>query len=261
MHEIKPTFSTKYNKHKNILGNIKPDTKIYRVISIERFFELIENKNLVLVKPKLWDDPFENFLSKTVMTDSYGEQGIFNITNEFYGQCWTQKKECDGIWRNYASLQSGVKIQTTVEKLLNVIYDDSNNFSMIHSFIGKVEYMSDKKIKDFLSHPNFLNWVTDTSGKNPAQTLLIKRAEFSYEREVRVLYSTDTSLNKNTEDIKKFVINPLEFIDSIVFAPKIDINLFNIYRDKLVDIGFDKKVVTKSDLYKPFQIKIKPNGI
>jgi len=45
--------------------NIEEDQKdklIFRVLSIKRLFELFNNKKNVLVKPKLWDDPFENFI-------------------------------------------------------------------------------------------------------------------------------------------------------------------------------------------------------
>jgi hypothetical protein len=263
MQDIKPSFEIPYDINNNILGNIKPDTKIYRVITLERFFELIKNNNLVLAKPKLWDDPFENLLSKTIIIDQQGFEIGFNVSNDFYGQCWTQKKECDGIWRNYASLQNGVKIQTTVQKLLNIVYNKDDNFSKINTFIGKVEYMSDKRIKDFLKNPNFLNWVLDSSVKNIAKTLLIKRSEFRYEKEVRVLFASQQKENiiNNTKDIKKFNLSPIDFIEGIVFAPKMDNNLFNIYQEQLIKSGFNKKIISKSELYKPFNIKIKPDGI
>ncbi len=50
----------------NILNQIKPNEKIFRVVSVERFFELITGQTLTLVKLYKWDDPFENFLSKTI---------------------------------------------------------------------------------------------------------------------------------------------------------------------------------------------------
>ena len=38
------------------------DQSIYRIFSRERFIQLYETKKLVLVKPKKWEDPFENFI-------------------------------------------------------------------------------------------------------------------------------------------------------------------------------------------------------
>ena len=108
---------------KNILNGLSPDTKIYRVVNVDRFFELIEERKLILVKPHKWDDPFENLLSKTIAINSKGERIGFSITNDFFGQCWTLRKECDGIWRNYASLNNGVRLETTVRKLLSVLFN------------------------------------------------------------------------------------------------------------------------------------------
>ena len=39
------------------------DTKIYRYIKVDRLFEMIMNKKLVLVNPRKWDDTFESILS------------------------------------------------------------------------------------------------------------------------------------------------------------------------------------------------------
>ena len=36
------------------------DKPIFRVLSVNRLFQLFEDKVNVLVNPKLWEDPFEN---------------------------------------------------------------------------------------------------------------------------------------------------------------------------------------------------------
>lgn len=82
---------------KNILNGLPHDISIYRVISVERFFEMIEEKFLVLVKPWKWDDPFEDLLSKTTVINKNGESIGFSVTNDYFGQCWTLKEESDGI--------------------------------------------------------------------------------------------------------------------------------------------------------------------
>lgn len=243
----------------NILNGLNPDQKIYRVFSIDRFFELIENRHLVLVKPELWDDPFENFLSKTTAVNSNGEQIGFNITNDFFGQCWTLRKECDGIWRNYASLSNGVRVETTVEKLLKTISKHDPTWKFISCFIGKVEYLSEEEIINFLNNENFMSWVTDTSGKNTARMLLIKRDEFHYEEEVRLLYADRE--NKDSKKIWTADINPHELFESFCFAPQVSTHLYEIYKDNLVSRGFDKNIIQKSKLYEPYKIIIDTNKL
>src|SRR3989304_2710069 len=56
------------NRMKNNFVNIdNPDLYIYRVFKVNRLIEMFKTKKLVLVKPELWNDPFENFLIKNLM--------------------------------------------------------------------------------------------------------------------------------------------------------------------------------------------------
>ncbi len=155
-------------------------------------------------------------------------------------------------WRNYASLRSGVRIQTTVKKLLEVIYDVNENMSKLSSFIGKVIYKTDSEIKKSINDI-IEQMLMDSSGKGIAKTLLIKREEFNYEEEVRVLFSDK---NKRDQNIVSFTIDPLSLIDSVLFAPKTSEYLFRIFKQRLAKKGFPKVKVTKSKLYEPFSIEV-----
>jgi hypothetical protein len=244
----------------NILNQLKPNEKIFRVVSVERFFELITGKTLALVKPYKWNDPFENFLSKTIFINSKKERTGFNLTNDFFGQCWTLREECDGIWKNYASLTNGVKIQTTATKLLKTIYNTNDKWAPQCYFIGKVDYKSTNDIIDFLRDEYFPQWLTDTSGKNVAKMLLLKRNEFRYEQEVRLLYS-DIEKNYKEKDFVSFQVDPTKLIESITFAPMTNEYLFEIYKKQLIDLGFSSESIKKSNLYDPLKIEIKSDGL
>ena len=54
----------KTQKESNILNISDLDQKIYRIISITRFKELIKNRELVLVNPEKWDVVFEEHHAK-----------------------------------------------------------------------------------------------------------------------------------------------------------------------------------------------------
>lgn len=236
----------------NILNGLDADNVIYRVISIESFFEMIEEKRLVLVRPWKWEDPFEDLLSHTIVTNKAGDRIGFDVTRDFFGQCWTLKEESDGIWRNYASLTSGVRIQTTAKKLLEVIYDANDKMSKLSCFIGKVIYKTDSEIRKSIN--DIIDQMfTDSSGKGIAKTLLIKREEFNYEEEVRLLFSDK---NKRNENIVSFTIDPLSLIDSVLFAPKTSAYLFTIFKQRLASYGFSQEKVAKSKLYEPFSIEV-----
>lgn len=83
----------------------QPDysTKIYRIFSTNRLIELFEKKENALVKPELWDDPFENFILKIP------EKGSKSKPNKRgYGQCWTLNFESDAMWRIYSPDKKGL---------------------------------------------------------------------------------------------------------------------------------------------------------
>ncbi len=253
------TFKTKEKRMiKNILNELDPDDKIYRVVSVNRFFELLGTQNLTLVKPHKWDDPFDNLLANTIATNQKDEQVDFNRANTFYGQCWTLRKECDGIWRSYASLDYGVRMETTVRKLLEVLFKLKTKKHSVSCFIGKVRYLNESKIISFLQDDNFVNWATGTTGENTANTLLIKRDEFKYEKEVRLLYSGQDNHNKN--ETFQIDINPIDLFESVCFAPQMPSHIYNIYRKNLINRGFDSDMISISKLYDPYKITIRTNN-
>ena len=56
--------------------NIPPSYRggfIYRIISVPHLFALFEKKQNILVKPKNWEDPFENFILESKVRLQTGE--------------------------------------------------------------------------------------------------------------------------------------------------------------------------------------------
>ena len=241
----------------NILNELDENSSIFRFVRTDRLFELFNTKKIVLVKPWKWDDPFENFLSKTIVVNKNKENIGFNVTNDFYGQCWTLRDECDGIWRNYSSLENGARIETSTIKLLSSIYDMTNGGSRLSCFIGRVIYETDKEIPNLLSQ-----WISqmlmDSTGKEIAKMLLIKREEFSYENEVRLLYCKEGS---NKDDIVEFEVDPLDLIKRIMFSPKMKQPDFERHKNALIQFGFSEHRISKSTLYEPYSIEIPYDGI
>lgn len=247
----------------NYFFDLKESTNIYRYTTVERLFEMFDDKQLVLVKPKLWEDPFENILSKVIYNDGVHDISLTGITDTYYGQCWTKSKECDGLWRNYTDMgnkpNQGVKITTQTHKLYQYVSDSQNDkFSRINTFIGNVKYDTDNNIIDFFKSLN-IHWITDTSGKNPSKTLYLKRKEFKYENEVRIIKSVNNNDTLNEVKILKVSIDPFDLITSIVFSPKMDDKIYDENRQKLIGRGFDINKISKSKLYDSFSKVIRIN--
>lgn len=79
---------------------------IYRIISIERLIETFASRNNTLVKPRLWDDPFENFILRCRIRLPDGAFATFGFQDQFFGQCWTLQS---GLRCNVADLLSKIE--------------------------------------------------------------------------------------------------------------------------------------------------------
>ncbi len=215
------------------------DKNIYRIMPIDRLLEAFDIQQLTLVKPEEWDGPFENLLLKVTVKTSDGEVLDFSsLRDSVYGQCWTLHKETDAMWRIYSPDNQGVKVKTTIRKLLTALQSQSGEFAKVHCFIGEVEYLSQKDLVSKLKNINLLH----TSGAGIAESLIYKRIEFKHEKEVRLLY-TDKS-----DRIHQFQIDPYNLYDEIVFDPRINKYIFDSYRNSLKTKGY-KKSIRQSVMY------------
>lgn len=239
------------------------ETRIYRIISVERLFELFDKNENTLVSPSLWEDPFENFLSKVkIKVDG---KSIF-LNQRKWGQCWTTRiRETDAMWRIYSPLKDGVKIQTTVKKLVDSFLNSSQVISLIKEtkewnetinpdsgepevgiklFCGKIKYLPVAK----LINSNFLRSVIDDDNND---ILFIKRMEFDHEKELRIVfehYDPKLSWNGIEDSIFTYNFNFNDIVDSVVFDPRMPKSLFQAYGKYLSDKGFSGQI-KQSGLY------------
>jgi hypothetical protein len=222
------------------------DRPIYRVFSIERLLEIFSKKSLVLVKPKKWDDPFENFILKSKIEFANGEQAHIAFANSIFGQCWSHLEESDAMWRIYSPTKSGVKVKTTPRKLRAALAAHVKK-PEISAFIGKVRYRPSTELIGMVTdRVRMQNKIFDTSGKGHAETLLFKRDEFSHEQEVRIIYSGNDI--EASIDTFSFCIDPHSLLEEIVFDPRMDKNLVSVFTAHFKTISFSGGV-KRSQLY------------
>ena len=220
---------------------------IYRIFKVERLIELFEEKNNALVKPELWDDPFENFILNITVKSKTGRISKSILRNRGYGQCWTLTIESDAMWRIYSPDKNGVKIQTSIRKLFQSLYSTQTSYGTLSCFIGKVKYYSKKKIDDIVK--DRLAGVKQFSGSlGQARSLLFKRYAFKHENEVRLIYLEPH--NQIGSSVYPYPCDPLILVDRVTFDPRMSPKLFKIYKDHLRAIGY-KGTVIQSGLYRP----------
>ncbi|SKA85773.1 Protein of unknown function [Prosthecobacter debontii] len=227
----------------------KIDAPIYRFMPFARLREMATGKKNCLVRTKLWDDPFENFLFSATALDEHGNRIGFGMRDDLYGQCWTDAEETDAMWRIYSHEKDGVRVRCTPRKLLSGLYKSEGKFRDISCFIGKVSYHSEDAIRASITDPKFVNAAAfDTSGVNQCKTLLLKRLAFSHESEVRLIYLSPNK-RSSAEDRFFYPLDPLLLFDEIVLDPRLEDSAVAAHRADLATLGFNC-TVRQSDLYR-----------
>lgn len=235
---------------------------IYRVMRLCHLTEMIEEKEITLTNPhEEWDDPFENPLYKLRVEGSEGDEvSLKEFVKDVYGSCWTTREEADYMWDYYTDEEEkAVIIESTPMRILGSFLENTNidedNKRDLGFCIGAVRYIEES---DFIRKFSNLEMIGgDYMGwKNlsPITSLLIKRKEFEYEKEVRLLYRVKNNsekgvrfLDKGGEDkvsnrrgMVKVTINPEKVIKSIKFNPWID--NYKELESRIRDLGFSGNI-------------------
>lgn len=257
--ETKKTSSP--SEHKCWIPENEINKPIYRAVEIEHLLDIFETKTISLVRPRTWEDPYENSLSNciTVAKDKYGQDinlSFESRTKNIFDSCWSTAKETDATWRIYSPNKNKARIRTTIKKLSHAVKSiDDQGFE---SYLGKVGYLSQQKIKKIIG--DTLAKMSELPLDPQIKKLYFhKRSAFAHEKEVRLItnfrnYNKNSLFLKyietyNDHDICKIPINdPADFIEEIVFDPRTPNNLYQVYlcyfRDKY---NFHK--IKKSGMY------------
>lgn len=231
-----------YRNYMN-LAEDQLDKPVYRIMSLSRLEQVLRDKELVLVKPRKWDDPFENALLAASFSTNSGERVAFSAKDSVYGQCWTLHRETDAMWRIYSHDKDGVRVTSTPRKLLEALRRTDPKYADARAFIGKVSYLKKQTLLTRLGQINLLN----PNGSGIAESLLFKRNEFRHEAEVRLIYSGPDG--DCPSDFYQVSIDPNLVFDKMLFDPRMDSEDYKSGRTLLRRLGY-KGIIAKSGLYK-----------
>jgi hypothetical protein len=225
------------------------DTPIYRVFSFDKFLISLNQNTLQLIKPKLWDDPFEGFLLNQIFWSKIEKGKYYEFEDlykeRFYGQCWTLRNESNFLWRIYAPNKDGIMIKSTIRKF----YDNFQNMPGGNTYLGKVEYLTQGQIID-----RFSNVESKSDYEELIITsLLIKRTEFKEEQELRLLYYSGDSAHKDVTPIslgfnKDYKNIGETLFDEVIVDPRVDRVRFDFFRKIIHDLGYNGRII-RSELF------------
>lgn len=236
------------------------NSEIFRVLEVSKLFDLFESGLLWLTAPKLWDDPYENFLKHIsgISNDKDSVRISFEGHSKYiFGQCWTLNEETDATWRIYSPNKDRVKIKTTIAKLYNNV--KKINEDGFHSYLGKIRYIPEHEMITNIVNgikKSFINFHPDNLIR---KYYLTKREAFAYENEVRLMVRLPAppenyrnAIYQYHEDLDLCYLpldNPVEFIDEVVFDPRMPDSLVKAYTSYLCNNLKFNKDIYKSTLY------------
>jgi hypothetical protein len=147
---------------------------------------------------------------------------------DFYGQCWTLNKASDAMWRIYSHDHRGIRIKSTVKKLVASLYNSGVYRPDMFCVIGKVEYLFEKRLLDFANGIYHDGKVTK---ENLFRSLLVKRKAFEHENEVRLLYFDEQK--QGDGKLLRYVLDPHDLIDQIMIDPRISYSEFKEMKSEI----------------------------
>ncbi len=257
------------------IGIEDENSPIYRIISVKRFLQILNEKRIPFVRPELWHDPFENFFIRYVPSNYFedraiewakkwfedqGEKLVIDSSGKnkikiVFGQCWTRNVENDVMWRIYTPNEDAVKLKSTAQKMTDLYLRNEHEKPRGFGFVsGKVMYFSVEglleDINDTLRKP-LLNVQNDIV----IRPLLIKRDAFKHEEEIRFIVTVykkalDLDPGMANLDVLKMDCDPNDFIEDVVLDPRLSQEDYLNYAEIFRKLGFTNPI-TKSTLYDP----------
>jgi hypothetical protein len=228
------------NNYLNIRASER-DSFVYRIISIQRLFELFEEGRNVLVSPKTWEDPFENFILRS---------------DHIYGQCWTLQSASDAMWRIYSPAGDAVRIRSTMRRLLESLIQSRVPIVQSEVYIGRVKYLNNEKLMGFAKMV-FRQSSSHSSARILASTLLVKRPAFRHEREVRLLLVSQEP-KRPSGDLFSYEVDPNFLIDQIMIDPRMSFSEGKSLKEKIRRTTRFHGSIKRSLLYGPPPILASP---
>lgn len=238
MERVTPVNLSRTPKHdKGYLG-IDPDTAVYRIFPLWFFEEVLRLRQIVMVRPITWDDPFELLLPRVFVevTDQvpYAQKPLESHLSPVYAQCWSATHDSDTLQRAYSRVvkdrlcrrntcpaDEGVRVRSTPRKLLESLRSWATGSEQHNAYIGTVHYHTAQEIQQSVAN-EIAQFGLEAYAEPHALACasLRKRQAFRHEAEVRLLYIEKRAIQP--EPFIRVPVDPNLLFDEITFDPRLE---------------------------------------
>jgi hypothetical protein len=241
-----------------LLGTLPPQLVekpyLHRIELLDRFFEMLDKKELVFVQPNCWSDPLENIIFNATFRKN-GEPFDHPVKKSMFAQCWSYDEDSYALWQIYTtkandkgitSRYPGVRITTHLDRL--PMLSQWNTGAL---YYGVVNYLTLKELKLLPSNQEFVSGLKKMQvNADHLKTLLVKRKSYQYEKEVRLFAVPPKPVSKNAEpQLCRLRMEPNLFISSIRLDPTLTTSEYRKIKTLLEDkYGFVSTRISQSSL-------------
>lgn len=229
---------------------------VHRIELLDRFFQILDAKEIVLVKPSCWSDPMENMIYNATIIKN-GQPFEHPAKKSIYGQCWSYEGDSYALWQIYTTKPNdsgvvarhmGIRMTTNLKKLRQISELNKGSFHY-----GLVDYKWKKELSKLPKDKKFIKGLKLLElNHHHLKTLLVKRKSYSYENELRLLAIPNSKhVDKKKDILCRLKIEPLNFFSSLRLDPALKFSDFKKIKEKLVEkYGFEPRKITQSTLSK-----------
>lgn len=210
------------------------DGPIYRIFPLWCLEESLRLRNISLVQPRIWDDPFESIENLISFEQPNGDQiEIAKGLPPIYAQCWSTTQESDTLLRAFSRVdkdarfrrntcprQEGVQVRSTPRKLMHALLAQGFSNSGT-AYVGQVLYDERDGIYEWIGKTIRENGVGAFGTPDlHALLYLLKRTAFEHESEVRLLFIKNEVATG--DDRIEMTIDPNQLFEEIQFDPRLE---------------------------------------
>ena len=244
---------------------LKEKPVLYKYLPLENALRNLKNKGIWLSKPKEWGDPFEYRFLDAKYVDAKGNERDFPYKEKIFATCLTREPSSEAQWNAYSKDSLAIRFVLDTKILLEQlsIFAKKNSFKV---YLGNVEYHNREEIA--VNNLNKLTFEEETNGtkicKNindsvfGARLLLLKRKDFSYEKEVRLIIIKDNSI-KADGIYFNYECDNNALIKNLLVSPKVKDSTFEMLKNyiekefdlppKIDSTGRKQPLIRRSHLY------------
>ena len=213
---------------KNLDTFLEEKPVLYKYMPLEHALITLSKKQFWLSDPKKWPDPFEARFLKAKYSDTGGNEIDSQFQNGTFATCLTRERYNEAQWIAYSKESIAVRFDIDTKILLEQLsqYAIKNSF---HVYFGQVEYHKKEDIE--VKNINMIPFDAEkgkgamkicrdvTSPDFCARLLLLKRQDFAYENEMRIIVIKDIADTSKGTFFKYYCDNK-DLIRSLMISPK-----------------------------------------